>query len=308
MAEYEYQLTLPSNASGDMFPGNRPDHYITKFQTELNLVGEWEVALMDIQYPYNWANVKTMVFAVVCSYKPSGDTASLIQKACDQSYAEAYSIWDTETKRLGDLLKAIDYKWLKSAVFSKFIVIPEGFYPSAEYIGQLVVEKFKRFMPNELNSIELISHYDPVTKELAFGSKGLSTFHFATMDSTLGVVIGQPADVQIKDVVFYEPPKGLTRKCHLQTHPSMYIYTDLIKWQNVGDKMAPLLGVLPVQGFPGEQVYWSFNPPFYIPIQHDSPVATAEIRICTENGDPFPFSPAGTVVCRLHMRRKRGYW
>ena len=42
-------------------------------------------------------------------------------------------------------------------------------------------------------------------------------------------------------------------KLLLNTIPSIYIYSDFIKYQFVGDVKVPQLGVLPVQGVEGDQ-------------------------------------------------------
>ena len=55
-----FQITLPSNASTNLFPENRANSYRTKLCKALNLGGsdsEWEVALVDIAFPQNWQNI-----------------------------------------------------------------------------------------------------------------------------------------------------------------------------------------------------------------------------------------------------------
>ena len=53
----EFQLTLPSNSSIEFFPNNKASDFTTKLPTPISLEGEWELALIDIQYPHNWYNV-----------------------------------------------------------------------------------------------------------------------------------------------------------------------------------------------------------------------------------------------------------
>ena len=94
-------------------------------------------------------------------------------------------------------------------------------------------------------------------------------------------------------------------KLLLNTISSIYIYTDIIKYQFVGDVKVPLLGVLPVQGLDGEQQYWSFNPPYYIPVAM-STLSSVNIHLADDKGDEIPFFGDGKVVARLHFRRVRG--
>ena len=47
-------LTLPSNASMDVFPNNKIGSYHVKFPQTFDLNGEWEVGLYSISYPNTW--------------------------------------------------------------------------------------------------------------------------------------------------------------------------------------------------------------------------------------------------------------
>ena len=47
-------LTLPSDSSMLYFPGNTLTNYTTKLLNTVELTGEWEVGLTEIQYPVTW--------------------------------------------------------------------------------------------------------------------------------------------------------------------------------------------------------------------------------------------------------------
>jgi hypothetical protein len=53
-----FYLTLPSNSSLDFFPDNTLTHYHTKLPQDINLNGNWEAGLVEIQYPHMWYNVR----------------------------------------------------------------------------------------------------------------------------------------------------------------------------------------------------------------------------------------------------------
>ena len=55
--ENSFQITLPSNASMELFPDNDASEYVTRLCKEISLTGDWEAALIDIQYPRTWRNV-----------------------------------------------------------------------------------------------------------------------------------------------------------------------------------------------------------------------------------------------------------
>jgi hypothetical protein len=52
-----FYLTLPSNASMEIYPNNTVAKYTTKLPTSIELDGEWEVALTEIMYNNKWANI-----------------------------------------------------------------------------------------------------------------------------------------------------------------------------------------------------------------------------------------------------------
>ena len=53
----DFYLTLPSNASIKMYPNNTLAHYITDLPRRIDLTGEWECGLAEIQYPHTWYNI-----------------------------------------------------------------------------------------------------------------------------------------------------------------------------------------------------------------------------------------------------------
>jgi hypothetical protein len=53
-----FYLTLPSNSSMSYYPNNTLTHFMTKLPSRINLEGDWEVGLTEMQYPHSWYNVK----------------------------------------------------------------------------------------------------------------------------------------------------------------------------------------------------------------------------------------------------------
>ena len=53
----DFYLTLPSNASMKMYPDITLAHYITDLPRRVDLTGEWECGLAEIQYPHTWYNI-----------------------------------------------------------------------------------------------------------------------------------------------------------------------------------------------------------------------------------------------------------
>ena len=56
--ESEFYVTLPSNSSMQYFPDNKTSNFVTKLSRALQLYGEWEVGLAEIDYLHAWYNIR----------------------------------------------------------------------------------------------------------------------------------------------------------------------------------------------------------------------------------------------------------
>ena len=62
-------LTLPSNASTKYYHNNKPNSYKVHLPATLDLEGTWEVAIVNILYPFNWPNFNEEFVACMVSVK-----------------------------------------------------------------------------------------------------------------------------------------------------------------------------------------------------------------------------------------------
>ena len=56
----DFYLTLPSNNSMEYYTENTLAQFTSRLPNAINLSGDWEVGLVEIQYPHNWFNVPTL--------------------------------------------------------------------------------------------------------------------------------------------------------------------------------------------------------------------------------------------------------
>ena len=56
--ESEFYVMLPSNSSMQYFPDNKTSNFVTKLSRTLQLDGEWEGDLAEIDYPHTWYNIR----------------------------------------------------------------------------------------------------------------------------------------------------------------------------------------------------------------------------------------------------------
>jgi len=53
-----FYLTLPSNSSLDIFPSNTVANFKVRLPETVSLEGDWEVALVEIQYTHTWNTIR----------------------------------------------------------------------------------------------------------------------------------------------------------------------------------------------------------------------------------------------------------
>ena len=82
---------------------------------------------------------------------------------------------------------------------------------------------------------------------------------------------------------------------------SLYVYSSIVEPRIVGDKIAPLLRIVPITGRHGEMVTTRFDHVQYIPVlSPEFGIVETEIRDDTDR--PVPFE-RGKVTVTLHFRR-----
>ena len=83
---------------------------------------------------------------------------------------------------------------------------------------------------------------------------------------------------------------------------SLYVYSSMVEPRVVGDKIVPLLRIVPITGQHGEMVTTRFEHVQYIPVMSRE-FRTIETEIRDDTGRPVPFE-RGKVTVTLHFRRR----
>ena len=81
---------------------------------------------------------------------------------------------------------------------------------------------------------------------------------------------------------------------------SLYVYSSIVEPSIVGDKIAPLLRIVPITGRHGEMVTTRFDHAQYIPVLSRE-FGSVETEIRDDTGRPVPFE-RGKVTVTLHFR------
>jgi hypothetical protein len=202
--------------------------------------------------------------------------------------------------RVMDYLRTNDIR----SYISKIVKIPTSYYQKPFDIANYLTGKFNENCP-EILKIHCTS--DQFTETISFSTTKNVNLQFITQNYRLQTALGLTS-AKIGDSLFLAKPRETpANKTYMENLNTMYVYCNAIKYQIVGDTQAPLLATLAIQGKPGEQCFWGFNPPLYIALAQKS-LSSLEIKICTDSGELFPFHPSGRVIIQLHLRRHRGLW
>ena len=299
----EFQITLPSNASMKTSPDNRPSNYTTTLASPLNLERVWEAALIDVQYPHNWMNIPKDVY-IMFAFKPTNhEKLHLVDiYAITQFGLNAY-----KKEILEEVKLANEITYLKDKTGEVIVVrIPKGYYGSIADIitvlNQGIQDELNRGGPtarDKIKEIDLAFQVNPITRTLRVFKKGMDSMDIVCMDKQIKSILNQAKEeLSDKADVLGE------EKLLWETISSIYVYTDIIKYQFIGDVKAPVLGQFPVQGKDGDQSYWCFQPPIYTPLQITD-IPKINIQLVDDTGEEIPFAADGKVVVRLHFRRIR---
>ena len=143
--------------------------------------------------------------------------------------------------------------------------------------------------------------YDQVTQKVCVHMKGDTTFMlYGDLPDLLG--FGTCDGVVIRT--------SLDRKTLTQGNSivdlrlgfeSIYVYSSIVEPRIVGDKIAPLLRIVPITGRHGEMVTARFDHVQYIPVLSRE-FGSVETEIRDDTGRPVPFE-RGKVTVTLHFRR-----
>ena len=307
MSVEEFIVTLPSNASVTNFPNNKANSYTVALPKTLALDGDFEVAVGDLQYPHNWTNFEEeyIAFARVDPENINYQGIGIISLQGEYEKGLETSKKDAIGDKLIDNLDK-DVKIRECRGFLYYVIrIPTGYYKDAGEIAKIMVTKFTDLTKRQ--SLNLEYNYNEKSNTLKLTSTNLTWFRILSQNENLCRILGFGKPTKLDTLYIWDPLAEPKRKPQIDEFSTIYLYTDIIKYQIVGDTQAPLLGTLPVQGKHGEQVYWSFNTNYYMPVNKTS-ISTIEVRLCNETGDLIPFDPTSTTVCKLHFRRRRGPW
>lgn len=271
-------MTLLSNSSMDYYPVNRTSSFTVQLPKYMYLQGVWEVALVEIQYPYTFSNVEEGQNEI--HLETIEITTEYINWYTRQASQHSFeTTWDTYT-------------------------ITDGFYSNiSDIIDAVNVQVGTATGQDTFFKYNTTAHRVCAVND--FVQVGKKWIESCKLSPRLGLQLGYPPVGQI-------PCRGEYAQHVVNTGiiipDKMLIYCDLVEPQLFGDSWARVLRLIntcPTNDPPffAQPCSVTFNPPQYTQLQktHFESV-TIDIRDLEGKLMPFQY---GTLSVKLHFRKKK---
>lgn len=283
MSDHFY-LTLPSNSSSGIFPDNKITHFKTQLCNRISLQGNWEIGLSEIHYPNSFLTISDKDFWIGYEF----DLKSLPVPS-DES----------EQEFLGEGLEEKGgFQESRHGREIGSVIDPEGrgkmYFQGGNFTS---IESLVRIIQNNTN-------FSSVAKISVFQER----IQINLQDHVKRLVLSLPLQkiFNLEGVELNQQFIDAPNECNLEAcmPTQMFIYSDLIMPQNVGDVLAPLLRIVNIdksRSAFGNQKVMIFTHPHYVPLLRRE-FQQVEIDIRDDLGYYLPFT-SGRLNVKLHFRK-----
>ena len=223
----QFNLTLPSNNSKQIYPDNSVASFTTKLPEDINLTGQWEVALKEIQYPISWYNIDEDSGYVIVDF--NNVTSPIVLQALQPVLTDRMNIQ---------------------------IFIRSGYYSTGQQLADEFNIMLKSSLPAAIADGVRLGYSVPAGKftiEVGYGI----TLNFSR---PLCKMMGFKRTINSPQIGRYtaDMKRGIY---------SLYVYCDACEDNIVGDTKVPLLRIVPVQGDHSDYICHNYDFPTYTPVQ-----------------------------------------
>lgn len=247
----------------DYFGDNKVNNFITKLPQTIELTGEWELGLVDIQFPVNWINMSDIQGKLLIKlFEENSDghfyATDLVGVELQTGYYETGD----------DLVQALNY-----------------------LIKKQKLAKRVNFKYDQFSSKVSVNIKNALVVASAWLCEMLGFTDITLNPKNTGVLEYSAQDVQAAFPV--DMKRGIN---------SLYVYTDIIQDRIVGDSLVPLLRSVPAEGKHGSINCKEMLRVHYMPIQKKT-FHTIHIYITDDTGTLVPFQGGRSVVTLHFRRK-----
>ena len=294
----DFYLTLPSNASMKMYPDNTLAHYITDLPRRIDLTGEWECGLAEIQYPHTWYNVtEEDVWFFLNEKNPTGLIPSM--KLASGYYRGPVTLMN----RVNRGLRLMSTDKARAKLSYSIITQKMTLHMSSDTVFTIPYHSALGPMLGFYKSVVTSPPAVAAAAAAAVAADSTRQHVHPRLSGTSATVIMPPPPTHSPNAPY--PFRKVAEDVVNMNRgfDTIYVYTDVVEYRIVGDSVASLLRALPVGGIHGATVSNRFTNIHYVPLLY-SHFKSIEMDIRDDTGRRVPFE-YGRVTVALHFRRRR---
>lgn len=265
-----FYVTLTSNASLQIYPQNNAGHFFVKLPQTIELTSQYEVGLVDIQFPNTYFNI--LKDEVWIKYFPPPDLDEP-----PMTITLTPGLYKSTEKFIGEL--------------NRLVFEAERFINERQWLrldDALQEHNRMMFSYNDISNKARFQLYEQGA-EVRLSDKLAEILQFPSTH----VTETEPSLSGVGEVDLDQGTKNV------------FVYSDIVTSRVVGDVMVPLLRTLPVLDRSTTSVFRMYDKPHYVPLSRFS-FDTIELLITDEQGKPIPFT-GGTSVVTLHFRTTKRF-
>ena len=251
--EQGFYITLPSEASKELFPENNPSEYTVRLPRWIHLKGNWEIELHSIAYtPWN-------------IIQPLDEPISFITGGKEGKGGKMRKHYSSVKEYVSSINKSLEESHIDKSHVDKSNEIEFSY---------------------ELNGI--------VTVRLSPG-------YTVRLRREQAIVLGFMTFEDSAEAYDVKNTEAGTYKANLHRQTNIHVYCDIVQAQIVGDKMAPLVAVVPCQEtYDTYETLYAVENIHYIPVQTKS-FQNIKVHLRSSTDEPIPFE-YGRATITLHVK------
>ena len=276
-------ISLLSGASLSLFPENTLSSFRVKLPQPIQLKRDrFQLGLSSIEWPHRFNNVRFGRFKVELKPFPS------VSDELPPGGSTGGGVPQREVARFE---------------------IGLGHYKTVEYLIAVINEKIKNLTfrragnQNVLNGTQHCQFiYDDTSGQVRFECApdtpaNLNIILPEALYTKLGFTVGNVGNTRVKHGDIGEFTVDLNAGVN-----GLFVYCDVIENRAVGDVIAPLLKIVPIQGSYGDIIHYEPTRVEYCDIRYDH-LDEIKIDIRSDTGELVPFL-SGKVMITLHIKRR----
>jgi hypothetical protein len=175
----------------------------------------------------------------------------------------------------------------------RYVSIPAAHYDSLE----LLVRTIQQQINAQANPILPTMRYHSTERKVYFHIPNGSSLQF---DSELSALLG------LRDgVVVDTTSTGASTVSSVSDVTAIYVYSNIVQPQIVGNTYSSLLQIVPVQGKFGDIVQYSPPKLLYLPLRSNT-LNSIELNLARSSAEPISFQ-TGHVIVQLHFQKRHRF-